>query len=148
MLTELCQEIHNWFERAIYTGTITVGSGSITFSDGTDPGLLKGQYFRVVGSVFSDGVHQYPDYTIPEETFEGAIWAMAIPAPVIKLAQEIQAWRDKYESADSAAMSPFTSESFAGYSYAKSGAGRASSTTGATGWRGIFRTQLNRWRKL
>jgi len=144
-LTELCQELHNWFVRSDadkHSGTFTIENGNITADF-----LLQGQYFRVMGSVFSDGVHQYPAADLTDETFDGAVWALAIPAPVIKLAQEIQAWRDKYENANSAAMSPFNSESFGGYSYSKSGAG-AASASGATGWRGAFRSQFNRWRKL
>lgn len=142
MLTELCQELHNWFDRERYTGTFTIEGGNITANF-----LQTGQYFRIIGSVFNDGVFKYGDADLTDETFDGAVWALAIPAPVIKLAQEIEAWRTKYERADSAAMSPFNSESFGGYSYAKSGAGTASAS-GATGWRGVFRSQLNRWRKL
>lgn len=142
MLTELCQELHNWFDRERYTGTFTIEGGNITADF-----LREGQYFRIIGSIFSDGVHQYPADDLPDETFEGAVWALAIPAPVIKLATEIAAWQAKYEGINSPAMSPYNSESFGGYSYAKSGAG-AASASGATGWRGVFRSQLNRWRKL
>ena len=142
MLTELCQELHNWFDRERYTGTFTIEGGNITADF-----LQTGQYFRIIGSVFNDGIFKYGDADLTDETFDGAVWALAIPAPVIKLAQEIQAWRAKYEGVDSAAMSPFNSESFGGYSYSKSGAGGATSS-GATGWRGVFRSQLNRWRKL
>lgn len=144
-LTELCQELHNWFVRSDadkHVGTFTIANGNITADF-----LLPNQYFRIMGSVFSDGVYRYPAADLPDETFDGAVWALAIPQPVIKLAQEIQAWRAKYENADSAAMSPFNSESFGGYSYAKSGAGGATSSR-ATGWQGVFRSQLNRWRKL
>lgn len=142
MLTELCQELRNWFDRERHVGTFTITGGNITADF-----LLQGQYFRIMGSVFSDGVHQYPAADLPDETFDGAVWALAIPQPVINLAQEIQGWRAKYEVAGSAAMSPFNSESFGGYSYSKSGSGGASST-GATGWQAAFRSQLNRWRKL
>jgi hypothetical protein len=110
MLTELCQELHNWFDRERYTGTFTIEGGNITADF-----LQTGQYFRIIGSIFNDGVFKYGDADLTDETFEGAVWALAIPAPVIKLATEIAAWRVKYEGADSAAMSPFNSESFGGY---------------------------------
>lgn len=145
MLTELCQELHNWFERGKYTGTITLSGGVIRFADNTDPGLINGQFFRVMGSVFSDGVHCYPDYAMPDETFDGAIWAMAIPAPVLKLAAEIEAWRAKYETADSAALSPFASESFGGYSYSKASGG---SGTSAPSWKSTFKSRMSAWRKI
>lgn len=146
MLTELCQELHNWFDRERHTGTFEITGGVLTASF-----LVPGQYYRVIGSIFNDGVHKYTvesDDDLKDETWDGAVWALAIPKAVINLSTEIDAWRQKYESAGSTAMSPFTSESFDGYSYSKSGAGTSSSTTGATGWVGVFASQLNRWRKI
>lgn len=149
MLTELCQEIRNWFERGIFPGTITIRNNAFTFDDGKDPGLLTGQYYRIVGSVFSDGIHQYGSEKqgeLADETFTGAIWALAIPKEVVALADEINAWRVKYDNADSAALSPFQSESFGGYSYSKGGG----ASTGGSGadWTGIFKKRLNTWRKI
>lgn len=140
-LTELCQELHNWFDREQHTGTFTIENGNISADF-----LSDGQYYRICGSVFSDGVHQYPSSYLRDETFTGAVWALAIPAPVIKLATEIEAWRGKYEAADSAALSPFTSESFGGYSYTKGSGG--SDAGGGASWQSAFRAQLNRWRKI
>lgn len=140
-LTELCQELHNWFDREQHTGTFTIQDGNITADF-----LQDGQYYRIMGSVFSDGVHQYPSSELRDETFTGAVWALAIPAPVIKLSTEIEAWRGKYEAADSAALSPFTSESFGGYSYSKGGSSDGSG--GGASWQSAFRAQLNRWRKI
>lgn len=144
MLTELCQELHNWFERKKVTGTFEIVGGNITADF-----LLPGQYFRVIGSVFNEGVHQYMTDELQDESFSGQVWAMAVPDPVIKLAQEIQAWRDKYEAVDSAAMSPYSSESFGGYSYSKSGTGSASEggTTGGS-WKTAFASRMNAWRKI
>lgn len=141
-LTELCQELHNWFDREQHTGTFTIENGNITADF-----LADGQYYRIMGSVFSDGVHQYPSSELRDETFEGSVWALAIPAPVIKLSTEIEAWRGKYENADSAALSPFTSESFGGYSYTK-GSGSSDGSGGGASWQSAFRAQLNRWRKI
>ena len=144
MLTELCQDLHNWFDRERHTGTFTIENGNITADF-----LKEGQYFRIMGSIFSDGVHQYPTAGLHDEIFEGAVWALAIPQPVIKLAEEISVWREKYEAADSAAMSPFSSESFGGYSYSKSGTGNVQNggTTGGS-WVTAFASRLNMWRKL
>ena len=142
MLTELCKELKNWFEREIRTGSFTITGGNITADF-----LREGQYFRIMGSIFSDGVHRYPAAGLPDETFEGAVWALAIPQPVIKLAEEISAWREKYEAADSAALSPFNSESFGGYSYSKSAAGGSDGSANAS-WQTVFGSRLNMWRKL
>lgn len=144
MLTEICQELHNWFERDRRFGTFTIEDGHITADF-----LKPGQYYRIIGSIFSDGVHRYPDEELPDETFEGAVWALAIPLPVVRLAKEIEEWRGKYEAADSAAMSPFTSESFGGYSYSKGGGSASSAESGGSvSWRTAFAKRLNAWRKI
>lgn len=144
MLTELCQELRNWFEREKHTGTFTIQDGNIAADF-----LVPGQYFRIIGSIFSDGVHQYPASDLLDETFEGAVWTLAIPPHIVGLSEEIDAWRAKYEAVDSAAMSPFSSESFGGYSYSKSGTGSASGggTTGGS-WQTAFASKLNAWRKI
>ena len=142
MLTELCQELHNWFDRERHSGTFTITGGNITADF-----ITPGQYFRVMGSIFNDGVHQYPSSCLHDETFTGAVWALAIPAPILRLSEEIDAWREKYEGADSAALSPFQSESFGGYSYSK-GSGSSSGASGGVSWKNAFASRLNMWRKL
>ena len=137
MLSELCDELHNWFETDKVFGNFEVTGGEITLDF-----LKPGQYFRIVGSTFNDGVWQYPVSGLTDETFEGAVWPMAVPPAVVALAAEIEAWAGKYADV---ADSPYTSESFGGYSYTKAGsAGDAS----ATGWRGQYMSRLNRWRKV
>ena len=125
MLTELCHELKNWFDRKSdgtddrYFGSFTIENGTIDLS-GTD--VQPNQYFRIVGSVFNDGVYKYEPEVVPtqehpethrpvltDETFDGAIWAMAVPSEVIALASDIDAWQAKYGTADSLAMSPFQS---------------------------------------
>ena len=98
MLSELCHELNNYFPVAKYFGTYTIENGIVEI-----PELQTGQYYRIVGSVFNDGVHQYPPIVkdgvaeLKDETFNGAIWAMAIPQEVIALSEEIDAWVKKYE---------------------------------------------------
>ena len=145
MLSELCKEINNWFEQRKYFGEFVVEGGHLTgnFS------LQENQYFRIVGSVFNDGVYQYPATGLTDETFNGAIWAMAIPSEVIALASDIEAWKNKYQSIDSPAMSPYNSESFGGYSYSKSSGGSTSGSVDLSGtWQGAFADRLNHWRKI
>ena len=145
MLTDLCQELHNWFDLVHYSGRFEVTGGVITASF-----LAPGQYYRIIGSVFNDGVHKYTGETDPDltdEVWTGSVWALGIPKAVIDLAAQIKLWNDKYGGADSTAMSPYMSESFGGYSYSKGGSGSSNSAT-STSWQGAFRNQLNRWRKL
>lgn len=143
MLTELCQEVHNWFDVERHAGHFSIQGGTLDVDF-----LREGQYFRVIGSVFNDGVYQYHIDILDDEEFDGAVWALAIPKAVINLSAEIDAWQQKYETADSAAMSPFNSESFGGYSYSKSGSGTSGSSAGASSWKTVFSSKLNRWRKL
>ena len=140
MLTELCQELQNWFDRnqpKVY-GTFTIQDGALT-SDF----LQDGQYFRIIGSVFNDGVWKYGTDTLTDETFDGAVWGMAIPKAFLALNDEIDAWIAAYGERST---NPYSSESFGGYSYSKAG----SSASGAdlSTWQGAFRSRMNAWRKL
>lgn len=149
MMTELCQELRNWFDRDMkkWSGDFAVENGELSgFSE-----LLKtGQYFRVIGSVFNDGVHKYGDADLADETFTGSVWAMAVPPAVIALSSDIDAWIAKYGSGDAVARSPFNSESFGGYSYSKSAGGSSGDSSGSKGgsWKAAFAYDLNRWRKI
>ena len=141
MLTELCQELHNWFNNRdeIQFGAFAIDGGTLSL-----PFLLAGQYYRIVGSVFNDGVHQYGVDKLTDETFTGAIWPMKIPQAVFDLDAKITAWQAK--NAD-AVQSPYQSESWGGYSYSlKSGSGTSSAAS--VTWQSIFASELNRWRKL
>ena len=138
MLTEICAELRNWFvvPNGVHIQTYTISGGSISPSDF----LQDGQYFRIVGSVFNDGVHRHPAHDLTDETFDGAVWAMAVPPAVIDLATEIE----EYNKSDVGKPSPYISENFGGYGYTKA--------TGSNGkvltWKSVFADALNRYRKL
>lgn len=135
MLTEICEHLKNWFvvPDGIHKGTYTISNGTIAL-----PFLQDGQYFRIIGSVFNDGVHQYPSATMSDEVFNGAVWALAIPGNVIAIAEEISSY-----AANNAAAA-YVSESFGGYSYQK-----ATDESGAAiSWQGAYRSRLNKWRKI
>lgn len=135
-LTNLCAELRNYFETKKRFGTFTISGGSISPSDF----LQDGQYFRIVGSVFNDGVHRHPAHDLTDETFKGAVWAMAVPPAVIELLQKIQ----EFEASTANAPTAYISESFGGYGYTK-----ATDENGLpVGWRSVFRSALNKWRKL
>lgn len=142
ILTEICDYLNNYFWEKKISGNFTISDGAIE-----SIGLKNGQYFRIIGSTFNDGVHIYPATDLKDEEFEGSIWAMAVPATVIAIASDIKDWQTLYGSADSSAMSPFNSESFAGYSYSKSGSGNANSGSNTT-WQDVFGGRLNKYRKL
>ena len=151
MLTELCTYLHNWFNsnQPKIFGTIIIDGGAITNSEFLE-NIQDGQYYRIVNSVFNDGVYKYEadkPMNLHDESYVGAIWLMAIPQEVLSLADEISAWRDKNEAIDSPNMSPFNSESFGGYSYTKS-SGSSNGSVSANTWQGFFASRLNDWRKL
>ena len=155
MLTELCQYLKNWFELdqisgkvTITGGTITVASDSLLFSDGNPATILPGQYIHIEGSVYNNGVFQYEEDQLTDETFSGTIWLMGVPQAIIDLDAEITEWRQKYESVSSPAMSPFNSESFKGYSYSKSTVSGGSGAESALGWQNVFGPRLAPWRKI
>lgn len=136
MLEAILTYLHNWFptKDGKHAGTFSIASGmpDVDF-------LLPGQYFRVKGSVFSDGLHIYKGgQALPDETFSGEIWALSIPHTVTALAEEIAAYAEKNPATDK------VSESFGGYSYS-----RASGTSGAPlGWTGAFASRLAPYRRM
>ena len=138
MLTEICAELRNWFvvPNGVHIQTYTISGGSIAPLEF----LQEGQYFRIIGSVFNDGVHQYPATDLTDEVFHGAVWAMALPPSLIALSAEIE----EYNKSDAGKASPYISENFGGYGYTKA--------TGSNGkvltWKSVFADALNRYRKL
>ena len=146
MLTDLCQELRNWFCSAKYKGKFNIRNGQIDLNEMLTDGAIKdGQYIRIIGSTFNDGVWQYPTQILQDETFEGVVWALNIPLAVLKLSEDIDAWEKKYNNPDSPAVSPYQSESFGGYSYSKASSG---SSGNMVTWKSVFADKLNRWRKI
>ena len=108
-LTELCQEVRNWFcaDRDKHIGDFTIDNGTI--SPPID--IKEGQYFRIVGSTLLNDINDY---------------------------------EAKYGSIN---LSPYQSESFAGYSYSKAAKGSGNSGSTVT-WRDAFKSRLNKYRKI
>lgn len=136
MLEQILMDINNLFvvPDGRHAGEYSIKGGSIALDF-----LAPGQYFWIKGSVFNDGLHVYPAADLTDEDFDGVVLAMAVPNAVIAISDEIKAWVDKNGQG-----SPYTSESFGGYSYSK-----ATNSQGmAVEWRDVFRSRLNTWRKI
>ena len=137
MLEEMLTHLHNWFpaKNGKHAGAFVIASGMIS----PDIGLIPGQYFRIRGSVFNDGLHMAgnTDDILTDEAFDGEIWALAIPNAVQALSDEIAAWRESNPETDK------TSESFGGYSYSRA----QSASGGVGGWQAAFAIRLNAWRR-
>lgn len=169
MISEVCHEVKNWFEYDKIFGRFKIEGGVLRFLDYSDRipsdlGLQDGQYYRIVESTFNDGVWQYhkptaseeEEQTEPEETteelrdeeFKGAVWLMKPKRDFLNLVDRIAAWNEKFGGVDSAAQSPFSSESFSGYSYSKASGGNGSGGSTAITWKNTFASDLNKWRKI
>lgn len=136
MITEICAEIRNYFVKEIHTGQFKISGGSITPLNF----LKDGQYFRIVGSDLNDGVYQYPASNLTDEAFYGAVWAMSVPPSFVALCTEIEA----FAKSDAGKVSPYTSESFGGYSYTKATDANGRPAT----WQSVFAKRLNKYRRI
>lgn len=144
-LDELCAEVRNWFVRqdgkGILRGEFTIQNGDIA-----NLPVTFGQYYRILGSALNDGIHKRGQEILSDETFDGEIWLMRVPLDFIQLADEIENWNE--ENAD-AMNSPYTSESFGGYSYSKQTGGTTGNGGGvAYTWKNQFASRLSRYRRL
>lgn len=142
VLTELCEYLNNYWPVSKAKGHYQIVGKTIVL-----PQLQEGQYYRIIGSVFNDGVHKYPSTDLVNEEFDGVIWAMAVPNTVVALASDIDAWQKAFGGATSPAMSPMQSESFQNYSYTKASGSNASGTDSTT-WQGAFASRLAPYRRL
>ena len=143
MLTEICQDLRNWFDRdqPKWYGDFEITGGELQLLEGMS--LLAGQYYRIIGSALNDGVYCWGDGSeLSDEAFTGAVWAMAVPKAVITLADDIKNWQDENQAV---LNSPYASESFGGYSYSKM---TSKSGAGSITWRDAFASRLNKWRKI
>lgn len=143
-MTEVFQYLRNWFDRnqPKYYGKFQIEDGALV----GDYKIATGQYYRIIGSALNDGVYKYGSEKLFDETFDGAIWLMAVPVDVRNLITEISIWQDTYGGVDSANMSPYQSESFGGYSYSKASGGTTSSAVPT--WQSVFADRLGRYKKL
>lgn len=136
MLDEILAEIRNYFIVNVHSGKFEVIGGNLSPLDF----LKDGQYFKIHGSIFNDGVYRYPESGLVDETFSGEIWALAVPPTLIALVADIE----DYEKKAKENVSLFASESFGGYSYTKATDNNGSPLT----WKTVFAKKLNRWRKI
>ena len=139
MLEQILDFIHNYFIKEVYKGRFIISDGSINID-----GIKIGQYFKIRGSALNDGIYKYPDDELTDEEFDGEVWLMAVPRSLVALGAEIEAWVDKYGEQSA---SPFSSESFGGYSYTKA-TGDGSSGSGGSTWQSVFGSRLNAYRKI
>ena len=139
-MTDIFQYLRNWFDRnqPKYYGKFTIENGALV----GDYGIATGQFFRIMGSALNDGAYIYGQEELEDETYEGALWLMAVPKDVRNLITEIDMWVEKYGNITT---SPYQSESFGGYSYTKS---RGNATSSNPTWQSVYSDRLGRYKKL
>lgn len=137
MLEQVMAACNNYFE--IFCDAVAdefeITGGVLDFNS-----LKTGQYYRIKGSVFNDGVHQHPAVDLQDETFIGTIYPMAVPGAFIDMCSEIEAWESKH------AKGVFESENLGANQYSYKLALNADGT--AQTWENVFAKKLRRWRKL
>lgn len=145
---ELCAECRNYFVTKVIRDDFRVIGGVLQ----PIPAVPDGAYIRIVGSIFNDGVWQFPHGDFADEAFSGAVWLMHVPPDFVTLLTDINAWEAANLTAIASATAevlagPYSSESFAGYTYQK----KTSIGDVATSWRDPrlgFAARLNMWRKI
>lgn len=134
MLNEVLRHIRNYFPDSgnAQEGVFTIEDSKIDL-----PFVRDGQYYLIEGSVFNDGIHK-EKLGLTDEEFEGRVTPLKIPKAVLELSEEIAEYEEK-----NGTVSPYTSESFGGYSYSK-----ATNSNGvAVSWKEAFASKLRSWRK-
>lgn len=147
MIGEICAEIKNYF---VYEGDRYIGDWVI-FNGVISPILeLPTNYIRIQGSRLNDGVHQVDAMNLKDEAFHGAINIMSPPSHFLSLCDEIAEWQGKNGGIGSANMSPFSSESFGGYSYNKGALNSGSNSSGqiVPTWKNVFASRLKQYRRI
>lgn len=136
MVGTVLNHLNNYFvvKDGMHREVFTIENGTVSLDF-----LQPDQYFRIVGSVFNDGVYKYPSTELHDEEFDGEIWALAIPKELLDLIEEIDAWLVKYP------VTGYISEKFGNYSYSQRTNFRSNA---AISWQDVFSVRLNRWRKV
>lgn len=150
MLGRVCDYVHNYFVGFLRTGEYIIANGAIDL-----PFLKDGQRFKISGSALNDGIYTYMggaiydddaanEIALKDETFTGSITAMQVPPAFIDVVAEINAWVAK----NGAVLdSPYSSESFGGYSYSRA-VGSGANAGGVLSWQDKFRDVLAAYRKI
>lgn len=148
MLEEVMRYVNNRFDRDPRGVAYGSASGAFEVVDGTMSveGLKDGQWFWVEGSTLNDGLHLYPDTDMRDEEFEGTVTFLVVPRSFEDLCAEVAQW---VEDNAEAISTPYASESFGGYSYAKATAAQQASQGNAqSAWQLQFGARLRPFRKL
>lgn len=143
LLEAVCLDIKNFFVRRqdMHTGFFAITNGHIV------PSIpINTKYYRIIGSQLNDGVHATADADlIDEPTFGGAVWVMCPPKSFLAIVSDIEKWTEDNKAVID---SPYTSESFGGYSYTKATGTSGGGSDGSLSWQSHFAKRLSPYRRI
>ncbi len=142
-ITRICTLLHNFFtdKDHIFYNNYNIHNNILNFNF-----IKYGQYFRITGSVFNDGVYcNIPEdlKRLKDETFKGAIWLMNVPADFIRLCEELEMFNAKIAEL-SGNFRGYSSESWGGYSYNLP----TSAPSYMQDWQNKLKQAMNSYRKI
>ena len=142
-ITRMCTVLHNFFtdKSHIFYNIYTIPDNILNNNF-----IKQGQYFRITGSVFNNGVYcNTPDdlKRLKNETFKGAIWGMDVPADFGSLCEEVERFNVKIAEL-SGNFRGYSSESWGGYSYNLP----TSAPSYMQDWQCKIRQAMNAYRKI
>lgn len=115
-ITRMCTILHNFFtdKNHIFYNIYTIPDNILNNNF-----INKGQYFRITGSCFNNGVYcniSEDLKRLKNETFKGSIWVMDVPPDFISLCEEVERFNAKIAEL-SGNFRGYSAESWGGYSY-------------------------------
>lgn len=130
------REVHNFFERGKFYGTISISGGMVV-----SPGV-SAPYVYIKGSTFHDGLWEMAGTSLvrdnhPSETFSGCIWLLYPPNDFLALCEQVAEFEAKTPAG------ALQSESLEGYSYS-----RASGQNGLLTWQEAYASRLRPYRRM
>lgn len=141
-MEDILSYINNYFAVTKEEGTFKIEDNSIKIKGN----YLQGQYIKLEGSFFNDGIYRVEslvDKTITliganNEEFKGVIYSLAIPKDLISIAKKLEELKEKNTNGI------YESESFGEYSYtlAKNSKGEIYSNIDS------FKNELKKYRKM
>lgn len=147
MLEAVLESLNNWFDRDglgrfhhVERGELSVEGGSLLGAGGW---LKPGQWFRIEGSAFNDGLHRHPATDLADEAFEGAAYALHVPPAVVELSERVAEWE---EANGEASRGVYVSQSVPTASVTMRDGMAASD--GRSGWETVFSGEMRRFRKV
>ena len=138
-MEEILDYLNNYFYKFGEVDTFTINNGVLDVKGN----YYKGQYIKIEKSALNTGVFKVVDVTedgvvlddVINETFEGMVYSLAIPRPLLRTNDEIVEFKASNKP------SAIVSESFGSYSYSK-----ATKNGVSAGWRDVFKEDLMTYR--